>query len=230
MRVTALVAVIATLSACTGAPAPAPTPAETTPEAAGHDHTHTEAKTDTPAASTAATVGEKAPDFTLTDLDGTEHTLSAYAGKTVVLEWFNPGCPFVVAAHGEGPLKDMAKTYMDKGVVWLSINSGAPGKEGHGAEVNKKAVADWAMPNPVLVDEAGTVGRQYGAKTTPHMYVIDPQGTLVYAGGLDNAPRNEQPAAGYVPFTAQAIDAVLAGEPVATSKTQAWGCSVKYGS
>ena len=81
-----------------------------------------------------------------------------------------------------------------------------------------------------LVDEAGTVGRQYGAKTTPHMYVIDPQGTLVYAGGLDNAPRNEQPAAGYVPFTAQAIDAVLAGEPVATSKTQAWGCSVKYGS
>ena len=124
----------------------------------------------------------------------------------------------------------MAATNMDKGVVWLSINSGAPGKQGHGIDTNKAAVADWAMKNPVLVDESGKVGRMYGAKTTPHMFVIDPEGTLVYAGGLDNAPRNERPESGYIPFTQNAIDAVLAGQDVTASKSQAWGCSVKYGS
>lgn len=175
-------------------------------------------------------VGDDAPDFTLKDLDGNEHTLSAYKGKTVVLEWFNPECPFVVAAYENGPLKTMVAEYQARDVVWLAINSGAPGKQGHGAEVNQKARADWSMPHPILVDEDGAVGKAYGARTTPHMYVIDPEGVLVYAGALDNAPRNDVPASGHVTFTRDAIEATLAGDAVRASKTQAWGCSVKYGS
>jgi len=215
--------------ACTGAPAPeqaSPEQATAKTETETHEASKATAEADKP---TKAEVGKAAPDFTLTDLDGKEHSLAAYKGKPVVLEWFNPGCPFVVAAHSEGPLKDMAATYMGKDVVWLSINSGAPGKQGHGVETNQEAAAEWGMSNPVLVDESGTVGKMYGARTTPHMFVIDAESTLVYAGGLDNAPRNEKPESGYIPFTAQAIDAVLAGEDVKTSKSQAWGCSVKYG-
>jgi len=177
-----------------------------------------------------AQVGDAAPNFTLKDLDGTEHTLAAHKGKTVVLEWFNPGCPYVVAAYDGGPLQTMVAQYQARDVVWLAINSGAPGKQGHGVEVNRKAKADWAMTQPILLDEDGVVGKAYGARTTPHMYVIDPEGVLVYAGALDNAPRNELPATGHVGFTRDAIEATLAGDAVRASKTQAWGCSVKYGS
>lgn len=182
------------------------------------------------AAATVATIGEPAPDFSLVDLDGNTHTLSQHLGKTVVLEWFNPGCPYVVHAHEKGPLQTLAKTSMDQGVVWLAINSGAPGKQGHGVETNKAAVAEWTMPNPVLVDEDGSVGRMYGAKTTPHMYVVDPAGKLVYKGGLDNAPRGDMPKAGYRGFAAEAVAATVAGKPVKTPQSQPWGCSVKYGS
>ena len=221
--------VTALVSACsTPAPAPVDAPEEAAPKA--EEQATADKATAEEAATKTAEVGQPAPDFTLTDLDGKEHHLADYKGKTVVLEWFNPGCPFVVAAHEDGPLKDMAKTYMDKDVVWLAVNSGAPGKQGHGAETNKEAVAGWGMPNPVLLDESGEVGHLYDAKTTPHMYVIDAEGVLQYAGGLDNAPRNAVPKVGYVAHTQNALDAVLAGEPVSTSKTQAWGCSVKYGS
>ena len=135
-----------------------------------------------------AKVGEAAPAFSLPDLDGKPVALADFAGKTVVLEWFNPDCPFVKYAHGDGPLKDMAKQQSQAGVVWLAINSGAAGKQGNGVERNREAKQEWAMEHPILIDEDGTVGHSYGAATTPHMFVINPEGKLVYAGGLDNAP------------------------------------------
>jgi peroxiredoxin len=179
-------------------------------------------------ANVSATVGQKAPDFELKDLDGKTVKLSSFSGKTVVIEWFNPGCPYVVAAYESGPLKDMAKKAGEQGVVWLAINSGAPGKEGHGLKANKDAAAKWAISHPILVDEGGKVGKAYGAKTTPHIYVVDPKGTLAYAGSLDNAPRGEVPPAGYRGYVAEAIEATRTGQPVKAAQTQPWGCSVKY--
>lgn len=134
-----------------------------------------------------AKLGEPAPAFELPDLDGNLVSLASFAGKTIVLEWFNPDCPFVKYAHGEGPLADLAAKQGDD-VVWIAINSGAPGKQGHGAARNREAKAEWKLDHAILLDESGVVGHQYGATTTPHMFVIDPAGTLVYAGGLDNAP------------------------------------------
>lgn len=136
-----------------------------------------------------AKIGEPAPVFTLPSVAGESISLADYAGKTVVLEWFNPDCPFVKYAHGEGgPLASLAKEQGKAGVVWLAINSGAPGKEGAGVERNKQAQVDWKLEHPILIDEDGKVGQAYGAKTTPHMFVIDPGGKLIYAGALDNAP------------------------------------------
>ncbi len=135
-----------------------------------------------------AKLGEPAPAISLPDLDGNTVSLADFAGKTVVLEWFNPDCPFVVYAHGEGPLKAMAAEQGKAGVVWLAINSGAAGKQGHGAERNREAKAQWSIEHPILLDEDGKVGHAYGATSTPHMFVIDKDGKLVYAGGLDNAP------------------------------------------
>jgi peroxiredoxin len=178
----------------------------------------------------AAQVGSKAPDFTLTDLDGKSVRLADFAGRTVVLEWFNPDCPFVRFAHGEtGPLRTQPARHNASGVVWLAINSGAPGKEGTGLDRNRKAVQDYAMGYPVLLDESGTTGRAYGAKSTPHMFVVDPQGTLVYAGGLDNRPlgNGDGEATNHVDA---ALSDLAAGRPVATSSTKSYGCSVKYGS
>ncbi|MFO7567370.1 MAG: redoxin domain-containing protein [Enhygromyxa sp.] len=137
---------------------------------------------------TAVEVGEPAPGFSLPDLDGETVSLADFAGKTVVLEWFNPDCPFVKFAHGEGPLASMATEQRKAGVVWLAINSGAPGKQGTGVERNREAASEWTMEHPLLLDEDGKVGHAYGATTTPHMFVIDGEGKLVYAGGLDNAP------------------------------------------
>ena len=136
----------------------------------------------------AAEVGKPAPDFTLTDSAGKTHQLSALRGKNVVLEWFNPDCPFVRFAHGQGPLKDLAQQVAGADLVWLSVNSGAPGKQGHGKERNQQALTDYAMKNPILLDEDGSVGRTYGAAKTPHLFLIDAKGVLVYRGGVDNAP------------------------------------------
>lgn len=135
-----------------------------------------------------AKVGEPAPTFSLPDLDGNTISLADFAGKTVVLEWFNPDCPFVQYAHGEGPLKSFAAEQSKAGIVWLAINSGAPGKQGTGVERNREAAKQWAIEHPILLDEDGKVGHAYGATSTPHMFVIDGAGKLVYAGGLDNAP------------------------------------------
>jgi peroxiredoxin len=183
------------------------------------------------AASEHAEIGKPAPDFALKDLDGKEVRLSSFKGKTVVLEWFNPGCPFVKAAHTKGSLKDAARRETKAGVVWLAVNSGAPGKQGAGAEANREGAKVFSMEHPILLDEAGTVGKTYGATNTPHIMVIDPKGTLVYRGAVDNSPdgEGESPTGGkLVSYVEAAIADVAAGKPVAPTETKAYGCSVKY--
>ncbi|MEZ4241137.1 MAG: thioredoxin family protein [Myxococcota bacterium] len=174
-----------------------------------------------------AAIGQPAPDFALKDLDGKEHRLSSLKGKTVVLEWFNPGCPYVKYAHGEGALAKTPGEALEQGVVWLAINSGAPGKQGHGVAANKQAAASWSMAYPVLLDEDGAVGRAYDAKTTPHVYVVDAEGVLVYRGALDNRPLGEG-GGEVVNYVAKALGDLAAGKPVATPETKPYGCSVKY--
>jgi peroxiredoxin len=185
-----------------------------------------------------AALGKPAPDFTLTDTEGKTHALAALRGKTVVLEWFNPDCPFVRHAHSRGPLVKMASRVARPDLVWLAINSNAPGKQGHGVERNRRARSEYAMPNPVLLDEAGRVGKAYGAEKTPHMFVIDPAGKLVFRGGIDNAPMGEvdparpRPAGVAKDVRVNYVDAVLEDlqkqRPLRLTDTPAYGCTVKY--
>ncbi len=176
-----------------------------------------------------AEVGQPAPDFTLSDLSGAEHSLSDLEGKTVVLEWFNPGCPFVQHAHGRGgALQGLAsRATAAADVVWLAINSGAKGKQGHGSKANTSAKAEWAMSHPILIDEDGTVGRRYGAVTTPHMYVVDAEGVLVYQGAIDNKPLGKGDGA-KINYVERALADLAADRVVATPATKPYGCSVKY--
>lgn len=179
-----------------------------------------------------AAVGAPAPDFTLPDTEGKSVSLGAFKGRVVVLEWFNPECPFVRAAHSKGALVSMAKRLSGKGVVWLAINSGAPGKQGAGVDKSRDGRKAFALDHPVLLDEAGTVGRAYGATNTPHMFVIDPAGKLVYRGAIDNSPDGEgqSPEGGkLVNYVDAALDDLKAGRAVRTPQTKAYGCSVKYG-
>lgn len=176
----------------------------------------------------AAEVGKPAPDFKLKDLNGAEVSLAAFKGKTVVLEWFNPDCPFVVRTHKEGPLKTMAADVAKDGVVWLAINSGAAGKQGAGLERNKAALAEYNLAHPVLLDENGAVGKQYGARNTPGMFVIDASGVLAYAGAIDNAPRGDAPADGYHNYVQEALADLAAKRPVKIAETKQYGCGVKY--
>lgn len=185
------------------------------------------------AAAAAAEVGKPAPDFTLNDLDGKPVTLSSFKGKTVVLEWFNPECPFVKASHNKGSLKTYAETATGKGVVWLAVNSGAPGKQGASVEKNREGVATFNLKHPVLLDPTGEVGHKYGATNTPHMFVIAPDGTLAYAGAIDNSPdgEGESPEGGkLINYVDETLKALGESKPVGVPKTQAYGCSVKYGS
>ncbi len=179
-----------------------------------------------------AEVGKAAPDFTLPDLDGKQVKLSAFKGKTVVLEWFNPGCPYVKKSHSVGSLVETAKKATQKGgVVWLAINSGGTGKQGAAVADNKEAIKTWALAHPVLRDEAGKTGKAYGATNTPHMFVIDPKGTLVYAGAIDNSPDAEgksAPDGKLVNYVEAAIADVAAKRPVKVATSKAYGCSVKY--
>ncbi len=175
-------------------------------------------------------IGTKATDFTLIDLEGNEHTLSDYTkeGKTVVLEWFNPTCPFVIKHYGNeaDTMDTLAKEFEDKDVVWLAINSG---KEGHMTaklDLNKKMHANWEINHPILRDTKGTVGKAYGAVTTPNMYIIDADGIIRYAGAIDNNKRSAKP--GDINYVQNALNAVLAGETVEASYNKPYGCSVKY--
>ena len=180
-----------------------------------------------------AIVGSPAPDFTLKDLDGKDVSLASFKGKTVVLEWFNPGCPFVKKAHGVGSLVGTAQRHTANGVVWLAINSGGPGKQGNELAMNVDAAKTWKLTHPILRDETGSVGKAYGATNTPHMFVIDPNGMVVYGGAIDNSPdaEGQSPTDGkLVNFVDAALSALAAGKPVAQHDTKAYGCSVKYGS
>lgn len=186
-----------------------------------------------PATASQAVIGKPAPDFTLQDYEGKTVHLADFAGKTVVLEWFNGDCPFVKASHNKGSLKDAAKRHTAKGVVWLGINSAAPGKQGFGPERVNEGKKAFGLDHPVLADSTGQVGKLYGATNTPHMYVIDPKGILIYKGAIDNSPdgEGESPTGGkLINYVDAALDDLAAGRPVATPETRAYGCGVKYGS
>jgi peroxiredoxin len=178
-------------------------------------------------------VGKPAPDFTLKDLAGKDVKLSSFKGKVVVLEWFNPGCPYVKASHSVGSLVDTAKRRTKDGVVWLAINSGAPGKQGNELAMNTEAAKTWSLAHPILRDEAGTVGKAYGATNTPNMFVIDKTGKVVYGGAIDNSPDAEgkSPEGGkLVNYVDAALADLAAGRAVGTAVTKPYGCGVKYGS
>lgn len=178
------------------------------------------------------TTGSPAPSFTLPGIDGKQHSLDEYKGKVVVLEWFNEGCPFVKKHYASGNMQALQKEYTGKGVAWLTIVSSAPGKQGHDDAAGHKAkLGEWkASPTAFLTDESGEVGKKYGARTTPHMYVIDSSGALVYQGAIDDkATTKESDIPGSKNFVKAALDEVTAGKPVTTASTEPYGCSVKYG-
>jgi peroxiredoxin len=177
-------------------------------------------------------VGQAAPEFTLTDTNGKAVKLADFKGKHVVLEWTNPSCPYVVKHYGSKNMQGLQSAYTQKGVVWLSVNSTnkthpeylAP------ADLSKKLAGEWgAKASHTLMDADGTVGRAYAARTTPHMYIIDPQGKLVFAGGIDDK-RSANPAD--IPtsknFVKSALDEALAGKPISVASSAPYGCSIKY--
>ncbi len=179
----------------------------------------------------AATVGQKAPDFTLTDTAGKTVRLSDFKGKHVVLEWNNPGCPFVRKHYDSANMQVLQKESAGKGVVWLAINSTETGHPDYLAppKLGQWMVAQKAAASATLMDETGSVGKSYGARTTPHMYLVAPDGALLYAGGIDSIPsaRTEdiKTATNYV---RQGLNEALAGKPVSQATTRPYGCSVKY--
>ncbi|HBS04361.1 MAG TPA: thioredoxin family protein [Leptospiraceae bacterium] len=180
---------------------------------------------------TRTTAGNAAPDFTLVDSRGTEHKLSDYKGKFVVLEWINFDCPYVRKHYESGNMQSLQKEFTQKGVVWLAINSSAEGKQGHFSrdEIQRRSEEHGANFTAYLLDEKGTVGRSYGAKATPHMYIINPEGTLIYSGAIDDKPTsNLKDIEGATNYVRQALNAAMNGKPVEKSRTRAYGCAVKY--
>jgi len=179
----------------------------------------------------AGIVGRAAPAFELGDVDGKTVRLSDYKGRYVVLEWVNFGCPFVGKQYGTGNMQELQKRYTAKGVVWLSICSSAPGKQGYvtGPEAKGLLKERNASPSRFLLDPKGTVGRAYGAKTTPHMFVINPKGSLIYNGAIDDKPSTKREDVAIAKnYLAAALDASMSGGRVETAATQPYGCSVKY--
>jgi peroxiredoxin len=184
------------------------------------------------AAAHAADVGKPAPDFTLTDVNGKTVKLADFKGKHVVLEWTNPNCPFVVKHYGANNMQTLQKDKTAKNVVWLSVNSTSKSHSDYmaPAALSSKMIGEWkAAPTGLLMDESGAVGKSYQAKTTPHMYVIDPKGTLVFAGGIDDK-RSANPAdiKGAKNFVRAALDESMAGKAVSVPTATPYGCSIKY--
>ncbi|HEY0257703.1 MAG TPA: redoxin domain-containing protein [Candidatus Methylacidiphilales bacterium] len=181
----------------------------------------------------AATIGEPAPNFTLQGADGKKHSLADYKGKFIVLEWTNPDCPFVKRFYGAGTMQALQKEETAKGVVWLRINSGAAGQEGSQtvADLASYEKAHNVASTESLLDPKGRVGHLYGARTTPHMFVIDDKGVLVYAGGIDDKP-SADPAdpAPQTNYVTTALDEAMSGKAVTTPTAKPYGCSVKYAS
>ena len=217
MRTPLLIGLLA-LAACATDPAPeaaapaAPASATAAPEAA-------------------PTPGAPAPDFTLADTDGVEHTLSDYAGQTVVLEWLNYDCPYVGKHYGSGHMQALQEQFTEEGVVWLSVVSSAPGQQGYweGDAMNAETEERGGRQTAVLLDPSGEVGHLYDARTTPHMFVIDEAGTVVYNGAIDDKnttdPADIETATNYV---VPAIAAARAGTEADPASTQPYGCTVKY--
>jgi len=176
-------------------------------------------------------IGKPAPDFTLKDLSGKTHELSDLKGKFVVLEWVNFGCPFVKKHYGSENMQKLQQEFTEKGVVWLSICSSAPGKQGNETpDAAKNSFTQvGSAANAYLVDEDGEVGKLYNAKTTPEMFVINPEGTLIYAGAIDDKPTPDPATvAGSNNYVKTALNEATAGKPVSVPSTKPYGCSVKY--
>ncbi len=179
----------------------------------------------------AATVGQPAPAFTATDVSGKPVSLADFKGRHVVLEWVNPGCPYVQKHYGSSNMQATQKAATDQGVVWLAISTTARDHADYKAPAD---LAAWmksakASATATLMDADGTVGRTYGARTTPHMYIVNPAGTLVYAGAIDSKPSaNPADIPGATNHVKQALAESLAGKPVSVANTRPYGCSVKY--
>lgn len=179
----------------------------------------------------AGRVGEPAPDFAGTDSNGKAHKLSDYRGKVVVLEWHNQGCPYTKKHYDTGNMQKLQKDWTAKGVIWLTIISSAPGEQGYvtAAQENEYLKKTNSTPTAALLDPTGVIGHLYGAKTTPHMYVINPNGRLAYEGAIDSkSTADAADIAGATNWVQAALTEIAAGRPVATPVTRPYGCSVKY--
>jgi peroxiredoxin len=176
-------------------------------------------------------VGSNAPEFSATDSKGKTHSLTDYKGKYVVLEWFNPECPFVKKHYGSGNMQKLQQNFTSKGVTWLTIDSSAPGKEGSlKPDEANKAIADLkAHSTALLLDADGKVGRTYGAKNTPHMFIINPEGKIIYEGAIDSKPTpNPDDIPSSTNYVKVALDESMAGKQVTTPSSRPYGCSIKY--
>ncbi len=183
------------------------------------------------AAHAAVKPGDAAPDFTLPDSEGKTHSLKDHAGKWVVLEWVNFDCPFVRKHYRSGNMPALQKEWRETGVTWYSVNSSAPGKQGHfeGDELKARIASENSAADAYLLDTDGAVGRAYGAQATPHMFVIDPRGKVAYAGAIDDKPTtNLADVEGATNYVSAALTAAMAGKRVNPAATKAYGCSVKY--
>lgn len=178
-----------------------------------------------------AEIDKPAPDFTLTDTNGKTHSLSDFEGKYVVLEWINFGCPFVKKHYNSGNMQKLQKAYTGKDIVWLSICSSAEGKQGYmeADDINEELEDINAAMTAYLVDASGKVGKMYGARTTPHMYIINPEGVLVYVGGIDDiASTDTDDIEGAKNYVSVNLDLLLEGKEVDTKVSKPYGCGVKY--
>ena len=176
-------------------------------------------------------IGQPAPEFTATDTKGVSHSLSDFRGKTVVLEWTNHDCPYVKKHYDTGNMQALQREATAEGVVWLTIISSAPGKQGYvtAEEADALTAERDAAPTAVLFDPEGTAGKAYGARTTPHMFVIDPEGTLVYMGGIDDRPTaSKEDVEGARNYVREALTALGSGQDVPQSTSRPYGCSIKY--
>lgn len=179
----------------------------------------------------AVAIGEQAPEFKAVDTTGGEQSLSAYKDKFIVLEWMNHECPFIKKHYGSGNMQSLQKKYTEKGVIWLSICSSAEGKQGYNSpeEANRLTGEKGASPTAVILDADGTIGRMYAAKTTPHMFIIDPQGVLIYQGAIDSVPGTDQAEIeGAENYVENVLESALSGNFMAFKPTKSYGCSVKY--
>ncbi len=179
----------------------------------------------------AVKVGEPAPDFQATDSNGQMHKLSSEHGKFVVLEWHNNGCPYTRKHYESGNMQRLQKDWTSKGVVWFTVISSAPGQQGYvtGQQENEYLKQMNASPTAALLDPQGEVGRLYSAKTTPHMFIINPAGVLIYDGAIDDKATTEQAdIAGAKNYVSQALEETAAGKPVGMPTSRPYGCSVKY--